>query len=92
MFSRLPVPAVGVTNTALKNIIDRRFEGTGSHIATMHKDLTIALNMAEEMTVPMHIAATALQLFHAGKSKYPNGDNWAVTLVIEEIVGAELHR
>lgn len=82
----------GVTNTALKNIIDRRFEGTGSHIATMHKDLTIALNMAEEMTVPMHIAATALQLFHAGKSKYPNGDNWAVTLVIEEIVGAELHR
>ncbi len=24
--------------------------------------------------------------------KYPNGDNWVCTRVIEEIVGAELHR
>ena len=29
--------------------------------------------------------------FHAGKSKYPQGDNWVVTRVLEEIVGAELH-
>jgi putative dehydrogenase len=82
----------GVSNTALENIIDRKFEGTGSHINTMHKDLTIALNMAEELGVPMHTASTAMQLFHAGKTKYPNGDNWAVTLVIEEIIGAQLHR
>ncbi len=82
----------GVANTALENIIDRKFEGTGSHINTMHKDLTIALNMAEELGVPMHTASTAMQLFHAGKTKYPNGDNWAVTRVIEEIIGAQLHR
>jgi 3-hydroxyisobutyrate dehydrogenase-like beta-hydroxyacid dehydrogenase len=82
----------GVSNTALENIIDRRFEGTGSHIATMHKDLTITLDLAEELGVPMHMASTAMQLFHAGKSKYPNGDNWAVAWVIEDIIGAELHR
>ena len=82
----------GVSKTALENIIDRKFENTGSHIATMHKDLTISLNMAEELGVPLHMAATAMQLFHAGKSKYPKGDNWVVTKIIEEIIGAELHR
>lgn len=82
----------GVANSALENIIDRKFEGTGSHIATMHKDLTISLDLAQQLGVPMHTASTAMQLFHAGKTKYPNGDNWVVTRVIEEIVGAELHR
>lgn len=82
----------GVANTALENIIDRRFEGTGSHINTMHKDLTISLNLAEELQVPMQMAAAAMQMFHAGKSKYPDGDNWVCTRIIEDIVGAELHR
>jgi 3-hydroxyisobutyrate dehydrogenase-like beta-hydroxyacid dehydrogenase len=82
----------GCTNTALENIIDRKFEKTGSAIGTMHKDLTISLNLAEELEVPMQMASTAMQIFHAGKSKYPGGDNWACTRVIEEIVGAELHR
>lgn len=82
----------GCTNTALENIIDRQFENTGSGIGTMHKDLTISLNLAEELEVPMQMASTAMQIFHAGKSKYPEGDNWACTKVIEEIVGAELHR
>lgn len=82
----------GCTNTALENIIDRKFENTGSGIGTMHKDLTISLNLAEELTVPMHMAAAAMQIFHAGKSKYPDADNWVCARVIEEIVGAELHR
>ena len=81
-----------VMSTALENIIGRKFEKTGSHIATMHKDLTISLALAEELGVPMHMASTAMQLFHAGKTRYPDGDNWVVTRVIEEIVGAELHR
>jgi len=82
----------GVANNALECIIDRKFEGTGSHIRTMHKDLTISLDLSRELEVPMHTASTAMQLFHAGKIKYPEGDNWIVTKVIEEIVGAELHR
>ncbi len=82
----------GVTNTALENIIDRKFEGTGSHIATMHKDLTISLDMAGELGVPLFTAATAMQLFHAGKTKYPDGDNWVVTRIVEEIIDAGLRR
>ena len=82
----------GIVNNALQKIIDRQFEGTGSHINTMHKDLTISMNLGEELGVPLHTAAAAMQIFHAGKTKYPNGDNWVCTRVIEEIVGAELHR
>lgn len=82
----------GVVNNALEKIIDRQFTGTGSHINTMHKDLTISMGMAEDLGVPLHTAAAAMQIFHAGKSKYPDGDNWVCTRVIEEIIGAELHR
>ena len=47
---------------------------------------------AEDLGVPMHTAASAMQIFHAGRTKYPDGDNWICTRVIEEIIGAELHR
>lgn len=82
----------GVANTALENVIDRKFEGTGSGIGTMHKDLTISLDMAEELGVPMFMASTAMQIFHQGKTRYPQGDNWICVRVMEEIAGAELHR
>jgi len=82
----------GVVNNALEKIIDRQFEGTGSHINTMHKDLTISMSLGEELGVPLHTAGSAMQIFHAGRTKYPDGDNWVCTRVIEEIVGAELHR
>ncbi|MEM9971137.1 MAG: NAD(P)-dependent oxidoreductase [Pseudomonadota bacterium] len=82
----------GVVNNALEKIIDREFEGTGSSIHTMHKDLTISMGLGEELGVPLHTAAAAMQIFHAGRTKYPDGDNWVCTRVIEEIVGAELHR
>ena len=82
----------GVVNNALEKIIDRQFEGTGSHINTMHKDLTISMSLGEELGVPLHTAAAAMQIFHAGRTRYPEGDNWVCTRVIEEIVGAELHR
>ena len=82
----------GITRTSLEHIIDRQFEGTGSGIGTMHKDLTISLDMAEELGVPLFTAATAMQIFHQGKSKYPQGDNWICTKIMEDITGAELHR
>ncbi|MCP4384217.1 MAG: NAD(P)-dependent oxidoreductase [Hyphomicrobiales bacterium] len=82
----------GVTNTALENIIDRQFAETGSHISTMHKDLTIALDLARELGVPLFTASTAMQLFQAGKTKHPDSDNWVVATLIEEIVGARLAR
>lgn len=82
----------GIVNNALQKIIDRQFEGTGSHINTMHKDLTISMGLGEDLGVPLHTAAAAMQIFHAGRTKYPGGDNWVCTRVIEDIVGAELHR
>ena len=80
----------GVVNNALEKIIDRQFEGTGSHINTMHKDLTIALDFARELGVPLFTAGTAMQLFEAGRTRYPDGDNQVVARIGEEIVGAEL--
>lgn len=82
----------GIVNNALEKIIDRQFEGTGSHINTMHKDLTISMGLGEELGVPLHTAAAAMQIFHAGRTRYPDGDNWVCTRVMEEIIGAELHR
>ncbi|MEL7164383.1 MAG: NAD(P)-dependent oxidoreductase [Pseudomonadota bacterium] len=82
----------GIVNNALQKIIDRQFEGTGSHINTMHKDLTISMALGEELGVPLHTAAAAMQIFHAGRTRHPAGDNWVATRVIEDIVGAELHR
>ena len=82
----------GVVNNALEKIMDRQFEGTGSHINTMHKDLTISMGLGEELGVPLFTAAAAMQIFHMGKTRYPHGDNWICTKVLEEIVGAELHR
>ncbi|MYA89981.1 MAG: NAD(P)-dependent oxidoreductase [Boseongicola sp. SB0662_bin_57] len=82
----------GIVNNALEKIIDRQFEGTGSHINTMHKDLTISMGLGEDLGVPLHTAAAAMQIFHAGRTRYPDGDNWVCTRVMEDIVGAELHR
>lgn len=82
----------GVTKASLENIIDRQFEGTGSGIGTMHKDLTISLDLAQQLGVPLFTASTAMQIFHQGKTKYPQGDNWVCTKLMEEVIGAELHR
>ena len=76
-----------VANTALKNIINRKFTETGSHISTIHKDLTISLNLANELDVPMSMSSTAMQLFQAGIKQYPEGDNWIITKIIEDIIG-----
>jgi 3-hydroxyisobutyrate dehydrogenase-like beta-hydroxyacid dehydrogenase len=77
---------------SLGNIIDRRFNGTGSHIDTLLKDLIISNDLAREQGVPLHMASTALQLVQAAKTKYVDCDNWAVARLGEEIAGVELHR
>lgn len=82
----------GLVKASMENIIDRRFERTGSHISTMHKDLTISLEMARRLGVPLFTASTAMQLFEAGRARYPGGDNWVIARLMEEIAGAELHR
>ena len=82
----------GITSGALEKIMDREFEGGGSGICTMYKDLTISMDLARDLGVPLFTAAMAMQLFQAGKTRYPDGDNWVATRITEEIVGAEFHR
>ena len=79
-------------NTTLENIIDRKFHDTGSHIATLYKDITISMDTARDLGVPLFTASAAMQMLQAAKTKYEDGDNWIVTRVTEEIIDAELHR
>ena len=58
----------------------------------MYKDLTIRLDMARDLGVPLHTASTAMQLFQAAKTRHPEGDNWIIVRLVEAITGVELHR
>lgn len=82
----------GITNAAIGNVMNRAFEDTGSSIHTMHKDITISLDLAMDLGVPLFTASTAMQLFQAGRTKHPDKDNQAVALISEEIVGVGLKK
>ncbi len=80
------------TNASLQFIMDRAFVDTGSHIGTMYKDLTVTMDHARDMGVPMLMARSAMQLFQARITKFPGEDNWTVAKVLEDIVGVEVRR
>ena len=86
--------ASGVGSPLFRNcaalIMDRKFEKTGSHIGTMYKDLGISMNLAREKGVCMFTAAAAYELFQAGLSMYPQGDNWSIVKLLEQIAGTEV--
>lgn len=82
----------GITNAALGAVIDRQFQDTGSHISTMHKDLTISMDLARRHGVPLFTASIAMQMFQAGITRYPDADNQTVAKILEEIVGVHLER
>ena len=71
-------------------IMARKFEDTGSHIATMAKDLGISMAMARENGLPLFAASAANELFQAGISRFPDGDNWAIVKLLEEFSGVEV--
>ncbi|MGH1543235.1 MAG: NAD(P)-dependent oxidoreductase [Arenicella sp.] len=68
-----------------KLIMDRKFENTGSQIATMYKDLGITMNMGKEKGVPLFTTAAAFELFLAGNNQFPNGDNWSIVKTLEQL-------
>ncbi|MGF1735792.1 NAD(P)-dependent oxidoreductase [Photobacterium satsumensis] len=78
-------------NNCAKLIMDRKFEKTGSHIATMYKDLGISMTMAKDKGVPMFTTSAAYELFQAGKTVYPNGDNWTIVKVLEQLSDTEVN-
>ncbi|MBI9104724.1 MAG: NAD(P)-dependent oxidoreductase [Spirochaetales bacterium] len=71
-------------------ILERKFEKTGSHIGTMYKDLGISMNMAKENGCAMFTASAAYELFRSGMSLYPEGDNWSIIKLLEQIAGTEV--
>ncbi len=73
-------------------IIDRNFRAGGSKITTMHKDLSLALQMARENGVPMPMTSVAMELFQAGLTVYPEEDNWSIVKILEGIAGAKVCR
>ena len=88
--------ASGVGSALLENcgelILDRKFEQTGSHIGTMYKDLGISMTMARESGCAMFTAAAAYELFQSGISLFPDGDNWSIVKLLEQIAGTEVKR
>ena len=84
----------GVSSPLFKNcaklIMDRKFENTGSHISTMYKDLGITMDMAKKNGVPMFTTAAAFELFQAGISMYPEGDNWSIVKVLEKMADTKV--
>ncbi|NQW09645.1 MAG: NAD(P)-dependent oxidoreductase [Alphaproteobacteria bacterium] len=73
-----------------KLIMDRKFEGTGSHIGTMYKDLGITMGLAREVGAAMFTTSAAYELFQTGKAMYPDGDNWTIVRVLEQIADTEV--
>jgi 3-hydroxyisobutyrate dehydrogenase-like beta-hydroxyacid dehydrogenase len=84
----------GVSSNLFKGcarlILDRKFEKTGSHIGTMYKDLGISMNLAKEKGCMMSTTAAAYELFRAGFSLFPDGDNWSIVKLLEQIAGTEV--
>lgn len=91
VFSSTHVGNTPFFKNCAKLIMDRRFEDTGSHIGTMYKDLGISMAMARENGVSLFTASTAYELFQAGISLYPDGDNWSIVKLLEQISGTEVH-
>jgi 3-hydroxyisobutyrate dehydrogenase-like beta-hydroxyacid dehydrogenase len=72
--------------------MERKFKGSGSQIQVMHKDLGIAMSMAKELGVPMFATSNAYEVFEAGKSLFPDEDNWAVVKLLENIAGVKVEK
>ncbi|MCY3917387.1 MAG: NAD(P)-dependent oxidoreductase [Chloroflexi bacterium] len=73
-----------------ERIMQREFEDTGSHISTMVKDIGISMALARENGMPLFATSAAYELFQAGISRFPEGDNWAIVKLLEEFSGTEV--
>lgn len=81
-----------LTQATTALIMDRQFSGGGSHIGTMHKDFGISMDMARELGVPMPAASVAMQMFQAGMTAIPDGDNWCIVQLLEQLAATEVRR
>lgn len=75
----------------IRKVRARAFVDTGNNIATIHKDLTITMDLARREGVCMFATAAAMEIMQAGISTFPGEDNWAVVKWLERIAGTEVH-
>lgn len=90
VFSSTHVANTPFFKNCAKQIMERQFEDGGSHIGTMYKDLGISMALARENGMPLFATSSAYELFQAGISLYPEGDNWAIVKFLEQFSGAEV--
>lgn len=90
VFSNTHVGNTPFFKNCARLILDRQFENTGSHIGTMVKDLGISMQLARENGLPLFATSAAQQLFQAGSSLHPEGDNWAIVQFLERFTGCEV--
>lgn len=79
-----------LTRNTIPLILERRFQGTGSHIATMYKDASISMALGKEVGAALFTVSAAYEVFQAGKSLFPEEDNWAIVKLFEQIAGTEV--
>ena len=90
VFSSTHVANTPFFKNCAERIMERKFEDTGSHISTMHKDMGISMALAHEKGMPLFATSAAYELFQAGISRFPEGDNWAIVKLLEEFSGVEV--
>ncbi len=90
VFSSTHVANTPFFKSCAAHIMEREFEDTGSHISTMVKDIGISMALAREKGMPLFATGAAHELFQAGISRFPEGDNWAIVKLLEEFSGVEV--
>ncbi|MCY4062237.1 MAG: NAD(P)-dependent oxidoreductase [Chloroflexi bacterium] len=90
VFSSTHVADTPFFRNCAERIMAREFEDTGSHISTMVKDVGISMALAREQGMPLFATSAAYELFQAGISRFPEGDNWAIVKLLEEFSGVEV--
>lgn len=90
VFSSTHVGNTPFFKNCAERIMQREFEDTGSHISTMVKDIGISMALAREKGMPLFATSAAYELFQAGISRFPEGDNWAIVKLLEEFSGVEV--
>ena len=90
VFSSTHVADTPFFKSCAERIMEREFEDTGSHISTMVKDIGISMALAREQGMPLFATSAAHELFQAGISRFPEGDNWAIVKLLEEFSGVEV--
>lgn len=74
-----------LTQAVTGHIVARRFKDTGSHIATMCKDIGLAREMAQQLDLPLPAADAAMSMFDAARQAMPDGDNWCIVPLLERM-------